>query len=93
MVELGNGIVVVKFGSKTCIPCKSVTKTLKELAPLHKDVKFIHVDRDEQPEVFSKYSVMSLPTIIVFDNKIPYDTIIGSATKSTIENKINKRRG
>jgi thioredoxin 1 len=55
-------IRVVHFTAPWCGPCKSVARSLAELAPAYPDVEFSEVDIDAEPTA----EVLALPTVLVF---------------------------
>ncbi len=61
--------VVVDFHALWCSPCKIQSPILKEVAAeLGERVKIIKIDVDNNSEIASRYSVQSVPTIIIFKN-------------------------
>ena len=78
--------VVVDFWAFWCVPCKQIESVLEELSSkLKGKVKFVKVNIEEFPDLASSYMVMSIPTLIVFNNGIPSAKKTGSANKSDIE--------
>ncbi len=78
--------VVVDFWASWCVPCKQIESVLEELSSkLKGKVKFVKVNIEESPDLASSYMVMSIPTLIVFNNGIPSAKKTGSANKSDIE--------
>ncbi len=61
---------------------------MKQAAAELLDVGFGKVNSEEEPEIASRYYVMSLPTIIIFKNGEPADTIIGVVPKKALINRI-----
>ncbi len=45
---------------------------------------------DENPTTAGKFGVMSIPTLIIFNNGEPVDTIVGALPKSALEERIKK---
>ena len=71
--------VVVAFSAPWCGPCKAVEATLERLAERTAGrVTFARVDVDAHPLAASRYGVLSLPTVIVFDGAEARKTIVGA---------------
>ena len=62
--------VVVDFWAEWCGPCHAVAPILHEIAVDHADaLRIFTVDADAHPALAARYSVMSLPTLLVFDRR------------------------
>jgi thioredoxin 1 len=70
--------VVVDFWAPWCGPCKAVTRALEELAGETDELDFVMVDIDDNPAVASRYDVLSIPTVILFADGAPAETVIGA---------------
>ena len=76
--------VLVDFYADWCGPCKMVSPLVDELAEESDAYKVGKVNVDESPELAAKYGVMSIPTLIVFENGDIADKAVGARNKSFI---------
>jgi thioredoxin 1 len=70
--------VVVDFWAPWCGPCKAVHPVLEQLAGESEKVEFVKLDIDENPVAASRYEVLSIPTVILFEGGLPKETVIGA---------------
>ena len=76
--------VLLDFWAPWCGPCRMVAPILEEIARERADVKVGKVNVDEQPELASQFSVMSIPTLVVMkDGKVVNQTV-GARPKGQI---------
>jgi len=76
--------VLVDFWASWCGPCRMVSPIVDEIAEENADIKVCKVNVDENQELAAKYSVMSIPTLIVFkDGKIA-NQMVGAKPKNQI---------
>ena len=57
--------VLLDFFASWCGPCRMVGPILDEIAEEREDIKVCKVDIDQQPELASRYRIMSVPTLMV----------------------------
>jgi len=63
-------ITVVDFWASWCGPCKTLQPRFEQLARAHADnprLQFVRVNVDDSPGIASAFDVMSIPTLVVFD--------------------------
>lgn len=76
--------VLVDFWATWCGPCQMVSPIIEELGEELTDVKVCKVDVDKEPEISIQYNIMSIPTLIVFENCEIANKTIGACTKDEI---------
>ena len=77
--------VLVDFWATWCGPCKIMGPILEEVAKEYEGkVNVGKVNVDENPELFSNYGIMSVPTIKIFKNGQSVGEVIGSVSKQSL---------
>ena len=65
---VSNGKVVVDFFATWCGPCKMLGPVFEKVSDEVNDVKFVKLDVDKFNDIAREYGVMSIPTLILFEN-------------------------
>ena len=71
------GKVVVDLFATWCGPCKMLSPILDEISEEITTTKFFKIDVDDNEDVAREYNVMSIPTVLVFENGNLVNTIVG----------------
>jgi thioredoxin 1 len=78
------GRVIVDFWAPWCKPCDAIAPILEALAA-ERGVRLVRIDIDEHLAVPGRYGVLSLPTVILFENGNPRSTVVGARPRSHYE--------
>ena len=77
--------VVVDFWAEWCGPCKQIAPTLAEIATQTAgDLTIAKLNVDEHPAIASKYNVMSIPTLLVFQDGELKKRLVGAKSKGAL---------
>ena len=86
--------VLVDFWATWCKPCLAVAPMLEELANEYSDkVNFVKLDIDHSPKTPAKYSIMSIPTLLIFKNGAPVSHIVGLRPKGELKRNLDAALG
>tara|TARA_R110000868_G_scaffold335009_1_gene595728 strand:+ start:95 stop:337 length:243 start_codon:yes stop_codon:yes gene_type:complete len=73
---------ILRFTASWCGPCKSMAMNL-ETANLGFPIEV--VDIDIHPEIAQEYGIRSVPTLVLMDENIQIDRIIGTKTVNQLQ--------
>ena len=77
--------VIVDFWAEWCGPCKMLTPILEELSDeMKNEINVVKVNLDENQDLAMKYSIRSIPTLLLFKEGNLVDTKVGLLPKSEI---------
>jgi thioredoxin 1 len=83
--------VLVDFWAVWCTPCKIVDPIVHELAGEYAGkIKVGKLNVDENPEVSQAFSVMSIPTLMIFKGGQPVKSVVGAQSKENIKKAIDE---
>lgn len=71
--------VLLDFWASWCGPCRMVSPIVDEIAAENPDKKVGKVNVDEEPELASNFDVMSIPTLLVFEDGELVNRAVGAA--------------
>ena len=66
----GNPIVIIDFWAPWCGPCRGFAPVFEKASESHPDVVFAKVNSDEQQELAGSFNIRSIPTLMVFREKV-----------------------
>ena len=65
-----NPMVIVDFWAPWCGPCRGFAPVFEKASETHQDVVFAKVNTDEQQELAGAFDIRSIPTLMVFREKV-----------------------
>lgn len=85
--EVKNDKVIVDFYADWCGPCKMISPVLKEISE-EKNVKLVKVNIDENMDLAAEHKIVSVPTIMLYENGENVKTVVGASNKDDMINKL-----
>jgi thioredoxin 1 len=77
--------VLVDFWAPWCGPCLMVAPAIEEIAETYQGkLKVVKVNVDENPRLSTSYQILSIPTMILFKDGKPADSVIGALPKNRL---------
>ena len=76
--------VLLDFWASWCGPCRMLSPIVDEVAEERTDVKVGKVNVDEQPELAAEFGVMSIPTLLVFEQGKLVRQAVGARPKASV---------
>ena len=77
--------VLVDFWASWCGPCKMLTPVVHEIADEHPEIKVCSINVDEEMELAQQFGIMSIPTLLVFNQGNKIQQMVGLQPKAAIE--------
>ena len=69
-VVTGNETVIIDFWAPWCGPCRGFAPVFEQASEKHADIVFAKLNTDEVPEIAQQFSIRSIPTLMVFREKV-----------------------
>jgi thioredoxin 1 len=86
--------IVVDFWAEWCGPCKMIAPILEEIATEHQgELQLAKLNVDDHPDLARRFDVMSIPTLIVFQDGQPKKRLVGAKGKGQLLQELDEFLG
>jgi len=85
-----NAMVIVDFWAPWCGPCRCFAPVFEKASEAHPDVVFAKVNTDEQQELAGSFGIRSIPTLMVFRDKVILYQQAGALPGNALEQVITQ---
>jgi thioredoxin 1 len=84
-VKASDTPVVIDFWAEWCGPCKMIAPALEEIANEHAGkLQIAKLNVDDNPDTARRFDVMSIPTLLVFNDGSPVKRLVGAKGKGQL---------
>jgi len=88
--SIKEGKVLVDCYADWCGPCRMLSPIVDEVSEELKDVTFYKINVDDAEDVSTKYGIMSIPTLLIFDKGELKEQLVGFKTKEALIDILKK---
>lgn len=85
-----NAFVIVDFWAPWCGPCRSFAPTYDKVSNDHPEIVFAKINTEEQQELAMHFQVRSIPTLMIFRDRIIIFSQPGALPESAFRDLVSK---
>ncbi len=83
--SIKTGKVLVDCYADWCGPCRMLSPVVEEVSENLKNITFLKLNVDDAEEVSTEYGIMSIPTLLLFENGELKEQMVGFKSKEELE--------
>lgn len=91
-VVIGSDTVIIDFWAPWCAPCRVFAPTFEAVAEANPDIVFAKVNTEEQQEIAAAFNIRSIPTLMVFREKVIVFSQPGALPRPAFEQVVQKSK-
>jgi thioredoxin len=88
-----NATVIIDFWAPWCAPCRSFAPTYEAASEKNTDIVFAKVNTEEQQQLAGSFGIRSIPTLMVFREKIILYSEAGALPAAHLDHLIGQVKG
>ena len=89
-IVTNNSFVIVDFWAPWCGPCRSFAPTYEKVSGDHPDIVFAKVNTEDEQEIAAHFQIRSIPTLMIFRDKIIIFSEAGALPESAFRELVGK---
>jgi thioredoxin len=90
-VEKG-GILFIDWWAPWCGPCRAFAPVYEKVAEANHDATFAKINTDEEQELAAAFNIRSIPTLMIFRDKVLLFAQPGALSQNMLEELVRKVR-
>ena len=89
-IVTNNDFVVVDYWAPWCGPCRSFAPTYEKVSEEHPEIVFAKVNTEEEHEIAAHFQIRSIPTLMIFREKVIIFSQAGALPESGFKELIKR---